>query len=423
MEGKKPESKKRIENILAHREDKVPLDFGSNAVTGMHVSVVAALRDYYGLEKRPVKVNEPFQMLGEVDDELKQAMKADVDGLYPRSTIFGFANEGWKEWRTPWGQDVLVPENFRVKEEPNGGQLIFPQGDTSVPPSGRMPSNGYFFDSIIRQKPIVEEELTAEDNLEEFAPISSEDLEYYKKEAEVLKDSPRGVMANFGGTGLGDIALVPGPFMKHPKGIRDVTEWYVSTVARRELLEEIFDRQTDIAVENLARIYEVVGNVPHAMFLCGTDFGTQSSTFCSIDTFRGLYKPYYKKMTDWIHKNTGWRVFKHSCGAVKDFVEEFIDAGFDILNPVQLSAAGMDAKELKNRFGDRIVFWGGGVDTQKTLPFGKPPEVREEVLKRCEIFAPGGGFVFNAIHNVQAKTPVENVVAMIDAVHEFNGEA
>jgi uroporphyrinogen-III decarboxylase len=185
---------------------------------------------------------------------------------------------------------------------------------------------------------------------------------------------------------------------------------------------EIFEKQTDIALENLERIYGVVGDIPQAMFLCGTDFGTQSSTFCSIDTFRDLYKPYYKKMTDWIHGNTGWKVFKHSCGAVKDFIEEFIEAGFDILNPVQLSAAGMDAKELKNRFGERIVFWGGGVDTQKTLPFGKPEEVREEVLRRCEIFAPGGGFVFNAIHNVQAKTPVENVVAMIDAVHEFNGE-
>ena len=416
------EGKKRIENILSHREDKVPLDFGSNAVTGMHVSVVAALRDYYGLEKRPVKVNEPFQMLGEVDEELKEAIKADVDGLYPRSTIFGFTNEGWKEWRTPWGQEVLVPEDFRVKEEPNGDQLIYPQGDTSVSPSGRMPNNGYFFDSIIRQKPIDDDKLTAEDNLEEFAPLSAEDLEYYRKEAAALKNSPRAVMANFGGTGLGDIALVPGPFMKNPKGIRDVTEWYVSTVARRDLLQEIFDKQTDIALENLARIHEAVGDVPHAMFLCGTDFGTQSSTFCSIETFRDLYKPYYKKMTDWVHANTGWKVFKHSCGAVKDFVEEFIEAGFDILNPVQLSAAGMDPKELKNRFGERIVFWGGGVDTQKTLPFGKPAEVREEVLRRCEIFAPGGGFVFNAIHNVQAKTPVENVVAMIDAVHEFNGE-
>jgi uroporphyrinogen-III decarboxylase len=285
-----------------------------------------------------------------------------------------------------------------------------------------MPNNGFFFDSIIRQKPIVEEELDPADNLEEFGPISDAELDYYRRAAAELKSSSRGICANFGGTGLGDIALVPGPFMKHPKGIRDVTEWYISTVSRRDYLHEVFSKQTDTALENLAKIRDAAGDLPDAMFICGTDFGTQTSTFCSIDTYRDLYKPYYQKVTDWIHANTGWKVFKHSCGSVIDFVEEFIESGFDILNPVQLSAAGMDPVDLKKRFGGRIVFWGGGVDTQKTLPFGKPEEVREEVLRRCEIFAPGGGYVFNAIHNVQAKSPVENVAAMIEAVHEFNGE-
>ena len=157
------------------------------------------------------------------------------------------------------------------------------------------------------------------------------------------------------------------------------------------------------------------------MFLCGTDFGTQTSSFCSVATFRELWLPYYKRLCDWIHRHTTWKVFKHSCGSVERFYESFIDAGFDIVNPVQCSATGMDPEVLKARYGDRLVFWGGGVDTQKTLPFGTPAEVREQVLRRCEIFAPGGGFVFNAIHNIQAGTPVENVVAMFDAVHEFNG--
>jgi uroporphyrinogen-III decarboxylase len=192
-------------------------------------------------------------------------------------------------------------------------------------------------------------------------------------------------------------------------------------VARQDYIHAVFSRQVDIALENLAKIYGVVGNRIDAMFLCGTDFGTQTSTFCSIDTLNELYFPYYKKMIDWVHQNTEWKVFKHSCGAVKDFIARFIDAGFDILNPVQASATGMDPETLKKEFGDNIVFWGGGVDTQKTLPFGTPEEVREQVLKRCETFSPRGGFVFNAIHNVQAKTPTENIVAMIDAVHEFNG--
>ena len=125
-----------------------------------------------------------------------------------------------------------------------------------------------------------------------------------------------------------------------------------------------------------------------ACFVCGTDFGTQTSAFCSVATFRELWFPYYKRVNDWVHANTAWKCFKHSCGSVERFFESFIEAGFDIINPVQCSAAGMDPAELKRKYGSRLVFWGGGVDTQKTLPFGTPQEVREEVLRRCEIFAP-----------------------------------
>jgi hypothetical protein len=415
-------SKDKVINALEHREVPVPIDFGSNAVTGIHVSVLAELRDYYGLAKRPVKINEPYQMLGQIDDDLKSAIGVDVDGLYPPGTFFGFRNQGWKEWQTPWNQDVLVPENF-VTSRDGDYTYIYPQGDDSVPPSGKMPDGGFFFDSIIRQPSLNEESLDPEDNLEEFQPISAEDLDYFRNEIDALGSSERAVCANFGGTGLGDIALVPAPFLKNPKGIRDITEWYVSTVTRPEYLHAIFTRQVEIAIENLKRIFQIVGNRVQAVFLCGTDFGTQTSTFCSPETFLQLYAPYYRKMNDWIHENTGWKVFKHCCGAIEGFVNMFIEAGFDILNPVQCSAAGMDPKLLKKKYGKRIVFWGGGVDTQKTLPFGTPEQVREEVLQRCAIFATDGGFVFNAIHNVQANTPVENVIAMIDAVHEFNGDS
>ena len=155
-------------------------------------------------------------------------------------------------------------------------------------------------------------------------------------------------------------------------------------------------------------------------YIYGTDFGTQISTFCSEESFRELYMPYYKKINSWIHSNTNWKTFKHSCGAIYEFIPLLIESGFDIINPVQCSAQGMDPKTLKENFGDSIVFWGGGVDTQKILPFGSKEQVRDQVLRRCEIFSRSGGFVFNSIHNVQAKTPVENIVAMIDAVKEFN---
>ncbi|MFP5210413.1 MAG: uroporphyrinogen decarboxylase family protein [Acidobacteriota bacterium] len=414
-------SRERLANALNHRQpDRIPLDIGGTSVTGIHASCVAALRDYYGLEKRLVRIHEPSQMLGLVEDDLKDAMGLDVTGVFRRGTKWGFPAENWKPWLFN-GLEVLVPGEFNVTTDSNGDTLIYPEGDTTAQPSGRMPAGGFFFDCIVRQDPIDEDKLNPEDNLEEYGPISQADLDYLATAAKDALASGRGVIAGFGGTAFGDIAIVPGPGLKHPKGIRDITEWYVSTRSRQDYIHRIFERQSEIALANLERIHAVVGDAVQAVYLCGTDFGTQTSAFCSVKTLQELYAPYYKRINDWIHAHTPWKTFKHSCGAVSKFIPTFIEAGFDILNPVQCSATGMEPEQLKANFGDRIVFWGGGVDTQKTLPFGTPAQVREEVLRRCGIFAPGGGFVFNPVHNIQAQTPVENIVAMVNAVHEFNG--
>ncbi len=410
-------SKELIQQALLHREtSRIPVDFGSTSVTGIHVKIVEQLRTYFGLEKKPVKVSEPYQMLGEIDEDLARILGIDTVGLTPRNNMFGFPNENWKEFRTHWGQVVLVPEKFVTTTDQDGALLIYPEGDKNAPPSARMPRESYFFDTIVRQEPIREEELTPEANLEEFGLLSDEDMNYWKSQKEKIAGTDKAVVANFGGTALGDIALVPAPFMKYPKGIRDISEWYMSTVMRQDLIRTIFDRQTEIAVENLKKIHSVFGNSIDVVFLCGTDFGTQESQFCDVETFRSLWLPYYKRMNDWIHSNTSWKTFKHSCGSVRPLIKSFIDAGFDILNPVQINAAGMNPSELKKEFGSDIVFWGGGVDTQRVLPFGTPKEVEEQVKRNCEIFGKSGGFVFNTVHNIQANVPPENVIAMLKAL-------
>jgi len=284
-----------------------------------------------------------------------------------------------------------------------------------------MPKSSFFFDTIIRQNPIDEGSLNPEDNLEEFQPISDEDLQYFKSEVDKLADSKRGRIANFGGMAFGDIALVPAPFLKHPKGIRDVSEWYMSTALRQDYIQEVFTRQCEIALGNLQKIHTLIGEAIQAVFICGTDFGTQTSQFCSAATFDSLYAPYYKKINDWIHQKTSWKTFKHSCGAVEPLLSHFVESGFDIINPVQCSATGMDPQTLKNTYGKDLIFWGGGIDTQQVLPFGSPDEVYQQVKERIEIFNQSGGFVFNTIHNIQANTPIENVVAMLKAIQEYKG--
>lgn len=415
--------KERVRSALNHKEGRIPVDFGGTTVTGIHCSVVEQLRSYYGLKKYPVRVYDPYQMLGYIDEDLRQVMGCDVIPFIAEYDVYGMRyGDHPTLWCAPWGQELLMADNFACTEE-NGKIYFYPGGDTTVPPSGIIPQGGYFTDAIPRQTwEIDDDQLNPEDNLEEYQRLSERDLEYIRKHIRAYEDSPYAVQGGPGGTAIGDIAIVPGIHLKHPKGVRDITEWYISLVERVEYVEAIFEKQTDIALENLQRYYEIVGDTIDVIQLCGNDFGTQISTFCSVEKFRSLYKPYYRKMTDWIHGNTNWKVFKHSCGAIEPLIGELYEAGFDIINPVQWTAKGMDPVKIKEKYGKDVTFWGGGVNTQKTLPFGKPEEVREEVLRHLEIFSRGGGYVFNTIHNIQAKVPVENVVAMVDAVHEFNGD-
>jgi hypothetical protein len=391
--------RERVSLALQHQEaDRVPLDLGGSAVTGMQVDTVYGLRQALGLDQpgTPVKVVEPYQMLGEIGPDLRAALGVDVVGLGKPANMFGFKNEGWKSWTTFAGTPVLVPEGFNTEPEPNGDILMYPEGDKSVPASGRLPKGGFYFDSIIRQPPIDEARLNVEDNLEEFGPISEEDLQYLQREAERLyAQTDKAILANFGGTAFGDVALVPAPWLKHPKGIRDVEEWYVSTATRRDYVYKIFERQCEIGLKNLEAIHQVVGNKIAAAFVTGTDLGSQHGPFISLKAYRDLYKPFHLQVNNWIHQHTTWKSFIHSCGSVRALLPDFIEAGFDILNPVQCSAAGMVPCELKQEFGARLTFWGGGVDTQRTLPFATPEEVRKEVCERLKVFGSAGGFVFN----------------------------
>ncbi len=416
-------SRERVELALSHREpDRVPLDLGGSSVTGMHVSTVYRLRQALGLDtpRTPVRVTRPYLMLGEIKLDLVAALGIDVLPLTIGSNMFGLKTDSLKPWTTFDGTPVLVPEAFNTDPEPNGDLLQYPQGDRSAPPSGRMPKGGWYFDAIIRQPPIDEDSLDVEENLEEFGLITDDQVSYLGAEAERLHtETDKAILGKFSGTGFGDIAAVPAPWLKHPKGIRDVEEWYVSIASRPGYIYEVFDRQCEIAVANLERIFQAVGDRVTAVYLTGTDFGMQTGPFVSPKTYRQLYQPFHRRLNDWIHDHTSWKTFIHSCGSIVALLDDFIEAGFDIVNPVQCSAADMDPRELERRFGDRVIFWGGGVDTQRTLPFGTPDQVRAEVRDRIRAFGPGGGFVFNPIHNVQPQTPVENLQAMFQALQEY----
>ena len=416
-------SRERIIEALNHHEtDRVPLDLGGGGVVcGMQVSTVYKLRQVLKLDPpgTPVKAIEPAQMLGEIKPDLLAAVGGDVVSVRLPNTKFGFPAADWKPWTAFDGTPVLVPGLFNTEPDEKGNILQYPQGDRSCGPSMKMPKDGFYFDGLSRQGEIDDDNLNPADNLEEYGPISDADLAELKRQMEAVRPLGKAVVLSLPGTAFGDVGSITGPALKHPKGIRDVEEWYISLSMRADYVSAVFERQCEIALANLERIFAAVGNEPVAVFVSGADFGAQNGPLISPRKFRTLFKPFQKRINDWIHEHTTWKTFIHSCGSILPLIPDMIEAGWDILNPVQTSAENMDPRELKAKFGDKVTFWGGGVDTQHTLPTATPDEIRAEVKRNLEIFTPGGGYVFNPIHNVQHGVPVENLLAMYETVREY----
>ena len=410
-------SRERVRKAIFHEEpDRPPLDLGSTLVTGIHVSAYKRLKKALGIAGGLPRVYDPFQMLGVVEEPVKKALGVDTFGIELPTTIFGYKNEKWKRFTLFDGTEVEISGHFEYDVLPDGDIVQYPKGDRSAPPSGRMPRGGYYFDCIVRQEPIDEAELDPKEWVaQSYSLYTDEELRFLDETSRGwFEGSEYSLVGNFWGAGFGDIALVPGPAVAHPKGIRDPEEWYVSSITRKEYVKEIFRLQLELQMKNLVMYREAVGDRIDVVVMGGTDFGSQNGPFISPEAYREIFKPLHKKMNDWVHANTRWKTFYHTCGSIVAFLDDFSEAGMDILNPVQISAAGMAPEILKKNYGDRFVFWGGAVDAQHTLTFGTPDQVREETARNVAVFSQGGGFVFNNVHNIQATVPTENMMALFE---------
>ena len=416
-------SRQRILETINHRQpDRVPVDLGSTGQTGMNASTLYRLRKALGLEEHPIEISEIFQLLGKVDPDMMQYAGADVIGLNNPSNMFGVPDGPLKPFRMPDGTPTLIAQGNEYDVAEDGSVYMYPQGNRSVGPSGHMPAGGSFFDNINRAPEFDEDDLTpAEDFKDDFGILDDATARYLEDKSKALYEgTDYAIIGNLGGAGLGDSAMVPGPHVLAPKGIRKFDDWLMAHMLYPEYIQEVFEMQTQTMLKNLEIYRQAVGDRIQIVWISGTDFGTQNGEFFRPEVFRELYKPYYQRINDWVHQNTPWKTFYHCCGSIVNYLDDFVEMGVDILNPVQLSARGMDAHMLKEKYGDKLVFWGGGVDTQQTMPFGTPEQVRQQVKERLDILSKGGGYVFAPIHNVVAKTPVENLIAMYEAVKEFN---
>ena len=419
-------SRERLLKTINHETpDRVVFDLGATSQTGINASALYKLRSALGLKEQPIKVQESAQILGVVDEDVRQALGVDVIGLWNETNTLGVKNSNFKPFTMPDGTPTLMPGDMQFTRGPKGEYLTYPQGDLNEAPSMHMPHDGYFFDNIERGGEYDEDFLNAkEDFKNDFGLLSDEDArEIERKSYELYDGTDYGIVGMIGGSSFGDVFTLPACWVKgKPNGIRKMEDWLMAHVLYPEYIEDIFSMQAEIALKNLAIYKEAVADRIQVVWMSGTDFGTQNGPFTSVDTYCQLYKPFQKKVNDWVHQNTAWKTFYHSCGGVNPLIPHFIEAGVDILNPVQCSAVGMDAQLLKDTYGKDIVFWGGGIDTQHLLPFGTPEQIRQQVLERLDIFGKDGGYVFNAIHNIVGSIPTENLVAMVNGIKEFNGK-
>ena len=398
--------------------DRLARDLGGVTGTGLHASTLHKLRRKLGLKEEIVIMYEPVMQLGKVTEDVIEAMGTDVIGIDSCTTLLGYQNKDFKLWRLPDGTPVKVGSGFEYEVRENGRTYLFPQGDRNAEASAHMPKDGYFFDPIIRQSELIEEKLNAKtDYATMYSVFSDEECELLQKQTDYLfRNTELAIFGNFWGASFGDFIHIPGSWLKETPGVRDWEEWLLSHLIRPAYIREYMDMYLEIALENLKLYKEAVGDKIVAIAISGTDFGTQKAMLISPEIYREMYKPYHKIVVDWVKKNTNWKVFFHSCGAISDIIDDFIEIGVDCLNPVQFTARGMDLESLTDKYAGEIVFWGGGIDTQKTLPFGSIDEIIAEAKHNKSLLNKKGGYIGAAIHNIQFGTEPEKIIAFFEAI-------
>lgn len=390
-------SRQRVLCAVNHREpDRVPIDFGATRQSGIAAAAYHRLKGRLGI-RTPTRVYDLYQMLAEIERPVLERFGADVIGLGRPVVALGIRNEDWKPWTLFDGTPVEVPGGFDPETQPNGNLLVRkPDGS----PMARMPRGGFYFDRVDKYPGAAH----ADPDTLQLPMLSTEECDHLHARAE----------AYYRNTDLAIIAAMGPPYeLFFGLGTGDFQAWMITLATEPDYVHGLYEKLTEAWLENLRRFSAAVGDRVQILQF-NDDLGTQDGPFLSVEMFRQLVMPYYRRGLDWVHQNTEMKVLMHNDGAIFDFIPTLIEMGVDILNPVQTTAKGMDPRELKQQFGDRLVFWGAACDCQGTLAFGRPQEVAGEVEENLGILAPGGGYVLAPVHNIQAGVPPENVIAMFD---------
>jgi uroporphyrinogen decarboxylase len=376
--------RERVLLALNHREpDRIPIDLGGSICSSIHREAYVQLKKYLGMDLEEIRMADYVQQLPYLDEAVLERFGVDFRMVQlPAATapdLQIFEEGNYYAFIDRWGSKLHMPKE-----------------------------GGFYFDWV--DFPVKEPTMDALDHYHWPQP---DPPEYNAR----LRDQARALYETTDYALVGS-AVIGGGIFEQPARTMGLESFFVALVKEQKFADRMMDQITEIYIESCNRYLEQVGEYLH-VFTYWDDVCGQDGWLISPEIYRKRIKPRQRRLLDAIKRRTNARVYYHCCGAAYDLVPDLIELGFDILNPVQVSARGMDTRRLKKEYGQDIVFWGGGVDTQHVLPFGTPDDVAGEVKRRIDDLAPGGGFVFAAVHNIQALVPPENIVAAFDTALEY----
>ena len=394
--------RERVIQALNHQEaDRIPIDFGAMRSTGISLTAYMKLREKLGISSGKVKLYDIMQWLAEPELPVLERLHGDVVQLHRYEPAFGLNIGQWKDWTTWEGSDVLVPRDFNPVDLPDGSKAVM-AGDTII---ARRPKDGFWFD--VEYHPLANAKTYDDIDNHTWPTLSDEEAEFLEREAKRLyQETDYAILASFGGNiyeqGHFDFGFEN--FMTLLAGNPELATYYMDKLAD-SWIEQL--RKWLPAVRDYVQIVQV-----------GDDLGMQTGPQISPQMYRELIKPFHARIYQYIKENSDLHIFLHSCGSIYALLPDLIEIGVDIINPVQYKAADMDPVQLKREFGKHLTFWGGGCDTQHVLTRGTISQIKREVEEMVSIFAPGGGFVFTQVHNIQSDIAPEKVIALYDTAYQ-----
>ena len=408
-------SRERVERAVSFRKpDRIPIDLGAIRASGINAVVYDRMKKRMGIDT-PTRIHDSLQVLAEVEMEVLDRLGCDVIPLDVGDWRWaGPGSSPGVEKELFCGQRVWFPPGTDIRGERDGSWSIL---ERSGKPYARMPKDGYYFDYL---RPTMAERRIDPGAFRPPDSVSDEELRFLEARSRHLYENTDKAVLGWGAS----ISLMGlSTLMSDNITQGSLDEWLCMLMTEKETANEMMGRYVDSVIKCMELYHQAVGDRCFGWGAASDDAGTQRGELLSPGLFSEMIKPHYSRLCDWMHSHTKWKTYLHSCGSIYNYIGEWIDAGSDIINPVQVSAANMEPGKLMAEFGGRIVFWGGGCDTQRVLPRETPQEVREEVRHNISAFGAGdGGYVFTQVHNIQQDVPVENVEAMFAAAREFGAD-